>query len=383
MSTSGGRKRTLTRGPYEENAMKGGSKLFIFTGVALALVTVLLAITMTSEPKTSDAQDDPDKVRVVRAAADFEPHTVISMADIVVEELPADQVPADAATDTRLVLGMSYGLGATKGDVLLNSYLEPPGITASIAPGKRAFSLALDEREMMSGLIMDGDYVDVVFDARIDLNRIIGIYGLELHEDQEYELKDLAEALGSIVEESQGEEDGTTPGEEGTDQESEASNVDIAAIQALLEEIFTSPAYQGNPNSQFTITDFGEQLEPVTKILVQDVKVIRVVKPTVSYDAQGQQVQQDPAQTNDDLPFNRGVGQLILEVTPQQAEALSFMQQWDEDQYKYHDVEVIVRGKDDHEIANTTGITFDILITDETWGLPYPKPIVRPEEADT
>jgi hypothetical protein len=356
--------------------MKGGSKLFIFTGIALALVTVLLAITMTAGDGETDAQDDDTKVRVIRAAVDFDPHTVIGMSDIVIEELPVDQVPTDAATDSKQVLGMSYGLGATKGDILLSSYLEPPGITSQIAPGKRAFSLALDEREMMSGLIMDGDYVDVIFDARIDLNRIIGIYGLELHEDEEYELKDVGDAIGSIVEASEEDQsnDESTTGEEATEEE----NADIAAIEALLSEIFTSPSYQGNPNSQFTITDEGGALEPSTKIMVQDVKVIRVVKAGVTYDAQGQQVDlgADAAAGAD----TSKLGQLILEVTPQQAEALSFMQQSPEDQYRYHDVEVIVRGKDDHEVANTTGITFEILVNDDTWSLPYPRPMVRPEE---
>jgi Flp pilus assembly protein CpaB len=180
-----------TRGPYEENVMKSGSKLFIFTGVALALVTVLLAITMTSGGNKADAQkeDDPGKVKVVQAAADFEPHKVIAMSDIVIVEMSTDQVPADAATDTALVLGQSYKLGAVKGDILLNTYLEAPGITNSIDAGKRAISVQVDTQGMMSGLIMDGDYVDIVFDARVDLRRVLEMQGLEVEEDGPYEIK--------------------------------------------------------------------------------------------------------------------------------------------------------------------------------------------------
>jgi hypothetical protein len=66
------------------------------------------------------------------------------------------------------------------------------------------------------------------------------------------------------------------------------------------------------------------------------------------------------------------IGQLILEVTPQQAEAISFMQD------KNHSIEVVVRGRDDHDIANTTGITFQILMTDGTWAMPWPKPVEAP-----
>ncbi len=79
---------------------------------------------------------------------------------------------------------------------------------------------------------------------------------------------------------------------------------------------------------------------------------------------------------------NDGAGQLILEVTPQQAEVISFIQNNPDDQYTNHDIEVIVRAKDDHEVANTSGITFQVLITDDTWSLPWPQPITAPEQSE-
>ena len=63
-------------------------------------------------------------MKVVKAAVDFEPHKIITMSDILVEEMSSDQVPTDAATDTALVLGQAYKLGAVKGDILLNTYLR-------------------------------------------------------------------------------------------------------------------------------------------------------------------------------------------------------------------------------------------------------------------
>src|SRR5687768_9898149 len=152
--------------------MKGANRLFIFTGVALALVAVLLGITMTGADKPTIAQDKPEKVNVVKPAVDFEPHTLISMSDVVVEGMGSDDVPPDAATDPALVLHQCYTLGAAKGDIILTSYLQPPGISNSIEAGKRAVSLEVDNPGMMSGLVMDGDYVDVVFQARVNLQRI-------------------------------------------------------------------------------------------------------------------------------------------------------------------------------------------------------------------
>lgn len=336
--------------------MKSGSKLFIFTGVALALVTVLLAITMTSGGNKADAQkeDDPGKVKVMQAAADFEPHKVIAMSDIVIVEMSTDEVPSDAATDTALVLGQSYKIGAVKGDILLSTYLEAPGITNSIEAGKRAVSVQVDTQGMMSGLIMDGDYVDIVFDARVDLRRVLEMQGLEVEEDGPYEIKFGSDNEGS-------DQSGDTGDTENQDQGD--SGPDVAGIEAA--------PYQGKDGSEFTAVDAGQNLEPVTKMLVQDVKVLRVIQPGVSYDGQGQQVQ-SAADGPGGAPADE-MGQLILEVTPQQAEAISFMQD------QNHNIEVVVRGKDDHEIAKTSGITFQILMSDGTWSMPWPKPIDAPE----
>ncbi|MDQ2681901.1 MAG: Flp pilus assembly protein CpaB [Chloroflexota bacterium] len=308
--------------------MKSSSKLFIFTGVALALVAVLMAITMSSGGNKADGQEDkdPGKVKVVKAAVDLEPFAVLAMSDVVVEEMDADQVPADAATDASFVVGQAYKIGASAGDVLLNSQLQPPGISNLIAEGMRATSLYVDTQGMMSGLIMEGDYVDVVFHARIDLQRVLQAGGqVEVEEDGPYSISQIA------------------PDNEQDD------------VQQV----------QGAPGSEFTIKDGGANLEPVAKIVVQNVKILRVIAPGVRYDAQGQEIQG----VDDNTTVADEFGQLILEVTPQQAEMLTFAQD------QNHAYEILVRSEGDTEIVETTGITFTILVTDETWSMPYPQPV--------
>jgi Flp pilus assembly protein CpaB len=320
--------------------MKGANKLFIFTGVALALVAVLIGITMSSGGNKSVAQDEdnPDKIRVVKAAVDFEPHTVLSMADVVVEEVSSDEAPADAATDVSLVLNQSYKLGAVKGDVILTSYLQPPGIRNSIEAGKRAVSLEVDNQGLMSGLVMDGDYVDIVFQGRVDLQRVYQGSGVEIVEESPpYNFKEV-------------------PIYDGNEDESQQ--------------------IQGADGSEFIVHDSGMQLEPVAKLLIQDIKVLRVIPAGVMYDGRGQQVAA-PAETTS-APGTIVTSQLILEVTPQQAEAIAFMQ----DETGSHSYEVVVRGEGDHETVTTTGLTFQILMSDGTWSLPWPKPVFAPGDED-
>jgi hypothetical protein len=68
---------------------------------------------------------------------------------------------------------------------------------------------------------------------------------------------------------------------------------------------------------------------------------------------------------------------VIVEVTPQQAEFVTFIQ----DQHQSY--QLIVRAKDDHSIATTTGITYSVLATDPTWDLPWPTTITAPLDQTT
>jgi Flp pilus assembly protein CpaB len=326
--------------------MKGGNKLFLFAGVGLALVAVLLGVTMLSGDQPADAkkQDAPAKTTVIRLLQDIEPHTVIKPELIEQVEMDATEAPADAVTNSSAVLNQSYTTSAAKGDVLLASFVAPPGITASIEPGMRAISLEVDAQGAMSGLIMPGDHIDVVFKARVDLRKILDVYGIELDED------------GGPYRISSSGGGGSTDNEE---------EQDGLVVTEGIESVF-----QGKDGGEFLVTDGGQNLEPVAKMLVQDIKVIRVIPPGVEYDSQGQQVQ--VAEEGQPAEEQR-TGQLIVQVTPQQAEAVAFMQD------QYHSFAITVRGKDDHDVVVTTGITFEILMSDQVWSMPWPEPVQAQE----
>lgn len=320
--------------------MKGGNKLFLFAGVGLALVAILLGITMSSGGKTdktvdAQGQEDspPTKMTVVRLLQDVEQHQIIKAEMVEEVEIDVADASPDAVTSRALVLNQAYAVPAVAGDVLLMSFLESPGITSSIDPGMRAISLQVDAQGSMSGLIVAGDYVDVVFLARVDLQRALTP-------------ADLA-ALDSPA-------DTVATRQSSDDEEIPPSD------QFLIE---------GEPGTKFRALDAQGDLEPVAKMLVQDVRVIRVIQPGMTFDGQGQQVAvAEGSASGDDL-----IGQLIVQVTPQQAEAVTFMQ---DETYSYS---VAVRGEEDHTVVPTSGVTFQILMTDGTWSLPWPLPVSADE----
>lgn len=322
--------------------MKGGNKLFIFAGVLLAAVAIVLGIVSFSGGGKSDAKTDTKaaKVTVVEAAADIPAHSIITAADVVEKQVASTDAPADAANSSALVVGQAYRVAVVQGQRLQTSQLEIPGLRNDVAVGKRAIALPVNEVSALSGLIQEGDYVDVIFHARINTVRVLPSDSAELPEDGFYVIKE------------------------------------PVIYPPDLEQPNHPPT--GDPGSKFYIRDDvgdAQNLEAVAKIMLQDVRVLRVVRPGEQYSGNGERVDSVAAGgTVSGNPQDQPKGQLILEVSPAQAEMVTFMQD------KRHEYQVMVRGKDDHDTVNTKGLTFQILATNADWALPWPQTLSLPKE---
>jgi len=323
--------------------MKGGSKLFVFAGVGLALVAVLLLVMNLQGGGKADANktEAATKVTIVEAKADIAAYAVLKVEDLVEHEVDATVAPIDAASSIGEVIGQSYRTPLTIGQPLLRSNLVPPGLRNDITTGMRAVALPVDEVSAMSGLVQDGDYIDIVFNARVNLVRNVPTDVLMVPEDSIYEIKGLMVIPPDL-------------------------------------EMPNHPA-AGAPGSYFFIRDdVGDagELEAVAKIMLQDIKILRVIRP-------GDEFQPDGSKSTESVSEGvssaqgEALGQLIIEVTPEQAELVTFMQD------KHHKYQVVVRAKDDHTKVTTTGITFEILATDAGWSLPWPEPMTAPDEEET
>lgn len=320
--------------------MKGGSKLFIFAGVGLALVAILLLVTNLQGGGKADANKADTaatKVKIVEAKVDIPAHGILKIEDLTEREVSSTEAPADAVNSISEVVGKAYRSPLTAGQPLVRAMIEVPGLRNDISAGMRAVALPVDEVSAMSGLVQDGDYIDIVFHARINLLRQLPTNGAEILEDATYKIE-----KPTII-----------------PPDLETPNHPLA----------------GKEGSEFAIRDdIGDagELEAVAKIMLQDIRVLRVVRPGDKFLGDGTKADEgltDGAMSSD----GEQLGQLILEVTPEQAELVTFIQD------KHQTYQVIVRGKDDHTKVNTSGITYDILATDPDWALPWPKTVVAPE----
>jgi Flp pilus assembly protein CpaB len=311
--------------------MRSGGKGFIIAGVALALVAVVLVV-LALAGGTQNEEEIPAREMgsYVVAATDIPAHTILTPVDVTEVEVPVEDVPAGAATNIGAVTGMAYRTPLSADQVLMSTQLEQPGLSNDVADGMRAISLPVDEDSSLYGLAANDDHVDIVFKARVDLVRLLPGTIAELP---------VEEAGGALTQEIVHADD------------------DVPAYPAT-----------GDEGSRVFVRDgIGDegQLEPVAKVLLQDIRILRVVRPGQSFTADGEPVAEtvvEEAATTEDVRQ----GALILEVTSQQAEVITFMQDAN------HTYQITVRGRDDHEVVSTSGITFEILAEDEDYALPLP-----------
>jgi Flp pilus assembly protein CpaB len=356
--------------------MKGGSKLFLVAGVGLAIVAIGLLVVGMSGGSKADATKQEAKVEevtVVQAAVPIPAHTLLKAADLLEVKMPATEAPVDAVHSPAEVINLSYRVPLAQGQTLLNTQTEQPGIRNDIGKGMRAASIPVDEVSMLSGLVQDGDYVDVVFHARIDLVRLLPTNFAETPEDQPSFSYSVGKSGDDGGNGSGGSNDESGDGGDSNNALPETQSGPILWVAAGME-VENHPA-TGDPGSKFFIRDMGQQLEPVAKVIVQDVKVLRVVRAGESFSADGTLSGQSLTGDNTTPASEEVSAHLILQVTPAQAEALTFMQ----DQANQHTYQIVVRGKDDHEKVQTTGVTFQLLASDGQWSLPWPQSVTAPK----
>jgi Flp pilus assembly protein CpaB len=341
--------------------MRGGSKLFIFAGIGLGLVAVLLIVASMGGGGGTGAQGNSGgKVYVVQAAEDVPAHTIIGPEDVVRIEVSSDQAPADAVRNVAEVVGMSYRVPLTPSQTLVASQVEQPGLRNDVAVGKRAIAIPVDEKNLFAGLIQDGDFIDVIFHARVNEVRILPTNLAAAPEDEPWY---------SFAKNRSGTQNEDTSEEE---QDQAGGGVTEATTGAILWvppglEIPQHPATGDAGSNLFIRDDIGEaqQLEPVAKVLVQDARVLRVVRPGETYGPAGEIAAASDALAPATGQEKKG-GYIVVEVNMDQAEVLTFMQD------KRHEYQVVVRGKDDHEHVSTKGVTFELLYQDGNYDLPLP-----------
>jgi Flp pilus assembly protein CpaB len=309
--------------------MRKNGRLFIVLGVGLACLAVALAFLMFQNAGKSQAvEKQPVPVKIIVAAKAVDPHTVLTEADLTEETIDSDLLAGnDYVTTKGEALGLAPKAGLVKGQRLRKIDLEVAGLTNDIAYGKRAVTLSVDKLQSAGGLLREADHIDLIFSTRVNLSYIMPT--------RPYEVTT------------------STAGEASGDEEDEL------ILPAQYPTDPSSYVFPGEPGSRFKIE--GEKKgDPLAKVVLQDIKVLRVV---TAAPPSGQQQQQQQVAQND---------LLILEMTAEQAEVMKFILD------NGASFSFALRGKEDHDPIETRGITYDLFVTN--YSLPMPKSVRLPGE---
>lgn len=110
--------------------------------------------------------------KVVVAAVDIELGSKINPQMLTTVEWPSGSVPTGAFQDAKELQDRVLKVGLLRGDAVLDRKLAPAGtqggLSAVIAPGKRAMTVRVNDVIGVAGFALPGNYVDVMVNAQSD-----------------------------------------------------------------------------------------------------------------------------------------------------------------------------------------------------------------------
>lgn len=316
--------------------MRKNGRLFIILGVGLACLAVALAFLMFTNANSSQAvEKEAAPVRVVIAARDIPQHQILRAEDLMEEQVDKDLLKGGEVLVKSEVIGKASKTALVKGQRLMSADLEISGLTNDIEKGKRAVAMPVDRLNTVGGLLREGDYIDIIFSVKVNLLYVLP--GLPI----EFDTATAAEHEGKIV----------------------LPNTPSGEPSPYL--------YPGEPGSRFKMRGTDGKTDPLAKVVVQDVRVLRVSSAPAP--VEGQQQQQQPTNAVGDI--------VVLELTNEQAEVVKFIMDngaVGENGAPSTAYTFILRAKDDHEPVTSTGITYDLLVSN--YELPAPRSVQLPNE---
>jgi pilus assembly protein CpaB len=142
--------------------------------VLALLVALIVRVAVTSASQAPKPAVVTERVRV--SAADLPQGLLLRDDDLAWKALPANSVPSHAvvegARDALQLKGALLRHPVPAGTVLVSDDVILPGdpgfLAATLKPGMRAISVAVDDVSGNAGLIQPGDYVDVLLTQQLD-----------------------------------------------------------------------------------------------------------------------------------------------------------------------------------------------------------------------
>ena len=132
--------------------------------VAIAVIAAIFAAYGIWRASTSEAVLASETVDVIAASTDLPAGKVIEAQDLTVITYPKAALPTGASEEPETILGKTTVAPVSKNTVITSSVLTGAGsetLSAQIEAGKVATSVIVNQQTGLSGLVHQGDKVDV------------------------------------------------------------------------------------------------------------------------------------------------------------------------------------------------------------------------------
>jgi pilus assembly protein CpaB len=292
-------------------------------------------------------------VSVVEARRNIAANRVITAEDLRVVEVEESTIGPGTARSTGQVIGLTTSGSVVNGQRILMANLASPGLSHLVDDGLRAVAIPIDRLNALGGMVRVDDNVDIVFSVCLNL---INMFPFEAYADPSQ--TDQPEPVDVVFDGS----DPTLP-------------ASTAPDKPQLPLVIPAP---GEPGSRYLVVD-QEEGSPVTKVVLQNIRVVRVIAGDVEVDSDAAArpaaetpEPTDPATDPDLEPPHRlpRSDLLILEVNAEQAELIKFML---DTSGRFL---IVLRSTGDNGDDETAGMSYERLVTE--LGLPVPITIEVP-----
>lgn len=160
----------------------GSNRRFVMLAIALGLVGAILVYVAFSRDQSGSGGGSSVNTPVVVAKADIPARTTITASMVEVRLVPADAASVLGYTDTESVVGevTRFPIAANE-QILSNKVVPLSGTLATsrslsyvVPAGKRGFAINASEVQDVGGLVIPGDYVDVMVIYDVEFPNVDG-----------------------------------------------------------------------------------------------------------------------------------------------------------------------------------------------------------------
>ena len=141
--------------------------------IVFGLIAAILIFAILSNNDSSDKTEGPGPsattVKVVTAATDIAERTSLSADELKVVAVPAELALSGSYSDTASLVGLTTRYPLVKGEQVTASKIseEQKGdndksLSRVVPAGKRAVAIPAEQQSIVGGLILPGDFVDII-----------------------------------------------------------------------------------------------------------------------------------------------------------------------------------------------------------------------------